>query len=70
MGVNQVLSYGELMELAKAYYNHGGDSVYECWDERDYQKYVEWFGPMAFRRAIEIFESNYAVRKDIEATAW
>lgn len=64
------LSYVELIDYAKKHYNKGGDGVYECWDEATYNEYVAEFGPITKRDALEMFRTNYAVRKDIEATAW
>lgn len=65
-----ILSYDELMALANLMYNQGGDSVYECWDEKDFDEYVKECGPITVQKALEIFGLYDAIRKDIEATAW
>lgn len=58
------LTYEELMEYAKQHYNKGGDSVYECWDERTYNEYVEMFGEITKRKALAMFRIDYEVTRD------
>lgn len=52
---NKVLTYNELMELAKEFYNEGGDGIYECWDERTYNEYVQEFGPITVETTFMLF---------------
>lgn len=67
---SKVLSYEELMEYAKKYYNKGGDSIYECWGRSEYDYYVSNFGPMTKEAAREMFRVNYSREKEIRSTAW
>ena len=53
------LTYEELMALAKEHYNRGGDATYECWDEEQYKTYVEMFGPMTKKAALEMFRADF-----------
>lgn len=64
------LTYNELMELAKQNYNKGGDGVFECWDERTYNEYVELFGAITKRGALAMFRRNYSIDREYAATAW
>lgn len=64
------LTYEELISLALEYYEKGGDGVYECWDEKYFNEYVETFGPIYKNNALAIFEYDYEIRKDFEATIW
>lgn len=52
---NKILTYNELMELAKEFYNEGGDGIYECWDECTYNYYVQEFGPITVETAFVLF---------------
>lgn len=38
---DKVLTYKEAQKLALAYYNQGGDSFYECWDEKEFSEFLE-----------------------------
>lgn len=60
----KALSYKELIDYAKAHYTKGGDGVYECWDERTYNEYVELFGPITKRKALEMFRIDREVTRD------
>lgn len=51
----KALSYEELIELARENYTKGGDSVYECWDEREFNDYVKEFGPITKEKAYKLF---------------
>lgn len=65
-----VITYEELMALAKEHYNDGGDATYECCDEQWFNTYVSLFGNMTKGKALKMFYTDAAVRRDIEATAW
>lgn len=52
---NKILTYNELMELAKEFYNEGGDGICECWDECTYNYYVQEFGPITVETAFVLF---------------
>lgn len=54
------LTYEQLMDLALKHYNKGGDSTYECWEERDYQEH----GPMSKYEALRMFAMDYDIEMD------
>lgn len=54
--LDTVLTYAELIALAKKHYNEGGDGIVECWSERDYDEYVKEFGPVTLGIAFSIME--------------
>lgn len=60
----KALTYEELIEYAKQHYNKGGDGIYECWDERTFNEYVEMFGGITKRDALEMFRRDYEIQKD------
>ena len=60
----KALTYEELIEYAKQHYNKGGDGIYECWDERTFNEYVEMFGGITKRKALEMFRMDYEIQKD------
>ena len=64
------LSYEELMDLALKNYDKGGDATYECWDEKTFNMYVEMFGPMTEKYALDMFRRDKAIYDDYRATAW
>ena len=70
MAKGKCLTYEELMDLAKQHYNEGGDQTYECWDKTTFNYYVELFGPMTKKRALDMFRMDKARYDDIAATAW
>ena len=54
------LTYEKLRVLAKKCYMEGGDTVYECWSEDDFNKYVEECGPMTKANALDLFHTLQA----------
>ena len=54
--MDKVLTYAELITLAKKHYNEGGDGIVECWSERDFDEYVKEFGPVTVGIAFSIME--------------
>lgn len=62
------LTYEELIDYAKQHYCKGGDSVYECWDERTFNEYVQMFGEITKRKALQMFRFNYEM--DRERAGW
>ena len=54
------LTYEKLRALAKKRYMEGGDTVYECWSEDDFNKYVEECGPMTRANALDLFHTLQA----------
>lgn len=61
------LTYKEMLELAKANYNKGGDVFCECWEESDYLRYVELFGPMTKPEALAWFRNERSIEDEQEA---
>lgn len=60
------LTYQELMEYAKKHYAKGGDTIFECWDEKTFNEYVQMFGEITKRKALSMFKLDYELRKDRE----
>ena len=54
-GDDKALTYEELMALAKANYDKGGDSYFDRWDERVFNYFVENFGPITEATALASF---------------
>lgn len=50
-GTGENLSFGELKSIAKDKYNEGGDGIYECWDQKMFDDYVQMFGPISRAKA-------------------
>lgn len=53
------LTYKELIDLALKHYTVGGDSIYECWDEKVFNEYVKDFGKITKTKALEMFKLQY-----------
>lgn len=64
MAKAKALTYEELIEYAKKHYNRGGDGIYECWDKRTFDEYVEQFGPITKRVALEMFKMERDIQRD------
>ena len=64
MKKSKVLSYQELMALAKKNYNRGGDSIFECWDENTFSEYVRLFGDITESKAKQMFKLSYSIDRD------
>lgn len=64
MAKAKAMTYDEFIEYAKKHYNRGGDSFYECWDERTFNENVEMFGPITKRKALGMFREMYDIQKD------
>lgn len=60
------MTYEEFMAYAKQHYNKGGDSFYECWDERTFNEYTQLFGSITKRMALQMFRTQYSIQKDRE----
>ena len=58
------LTYEELMEYAKQHYDKGGDITYECCNKQWFDDYVEMFGPMTKRKALNMFRLDDAIARD------
>jgi len=60
----KALTYKELIEYALKHYNKGGDTTYECLDEKAFDEYVKLFGPITKRKALEMFKLDYEIQRD------
>lgn len=56
---NTGLTYNEFMNLALANYTKGGEVFYECWEEYQFNDYVNMFGPVTKRVAMQMFKRGY-----------
>ena len=56
------LTYKEFMELALEHYNEGGDCVYECWEEYQFDDYVKEFGSISKEKAMKLFSLYKSMR--------
>ena len=56
------LTKEEIKELALDNYEKGGDSVYECWDDRDIQEFIDTDGTK--KGLMDIFKKYYSVFRD------
>lgn len=68
--MNNNLTYEGFQALAREYYTRGGDTVVECWDERDFHEWVEECGPMSHQDALNIFKLYESRWNDIRSTIW
>ena len=57
--MKKAITYEELIELAKARYNRGGDGFIECWSQKDFEEYVKEYGPVTQDDAIEAMDFYY-----------
>lgn len=58
------LSFNEFIEFANKYYNKGGDSFVECWDESTFEEYTSCFGGITKRKALQMFKTERGIQKD------
>lgn len=60
---NKALSYREFIELAQQNYTKGGSTFVECWEEYQFNDYVQLFGAITKQDAIKLFEveRQYAI---------
>jgi hypothetical protein len=61
------LSFKEFQKIALENYNNGGDSFYECWEERDFNEYVEEFGPITKTKFMKMIKTQQEVDRELEA---
>ena len=66
---DKVLTYREAQRLAMAYYNQGGDSFYECWDEKEFNEFIEIEGrPMTVGFMKSMFNMYDEVDRDMRGS--
>ena len=61
----KLLTWPELLKLAREHYNAGGDGIVECWTEADYNEY----GHMTEAEALDMFTDRDEIIRDMEADA-
>ena len=66
--MNKPLTYEELIAFAKEHYTEGGDAIYECWEEYQYNDYVKEFGPITKEVALEMFNFHLEIWNNYQAT--
>lgn len=62
-----VLTYEEFIKLAEQNYTKGGDTYVECWDKRDFERYVEEFGVITKTKALRMFKLQKSLDDEYEA---
>jgi hypothetical protein len=67
--MKKLLTWPELLKLARKHYNDGGDGIVECWTESDFDEYVSEFGPMTEADALQMFGDRDEIIRDMEADA-
>ena len=55
----------DVRKLAMKYYNHGGDSVVECWDDQEIQAAIDNEGMTTERDWLSMFGAVSAVEADV-----
>ena len=63
------LTYDELMDLALAHYEEGGDSTYECVSRKDFEE-SDYLNKLTEKSALKMFKLDREIRGEYEATAW
>lgn len=63
---NNNMTYEEFLDYAKQHYSKGGDSFYECWDEGTFREYIQLFGEITKRKALQMFRTHYSIQKERE----
>lgn len=64
------LTWAEFYDFALKNYANGGDVIVECWDENEFNEYVETFGPITYEIAKSIFNLNNVIWNEMQATIW
>lgn len=67
--MSKYLTYEDLIALALENYNFGGDSIYECWDQKMFDGYVREFGLITKAKALELFRTNFEIDLEYRAAA-
>lgn len=63
------MTWEQFKALAMEHYNDGGDGIIECWNESDFNEYVQEFGPISKNDALAMFADNAAVWDDMAGYA-
>jgi len=57
------MNYDEFMEYAKAHYEKGGDTFFECWGEKEYGMFYP--DGITKSEALKLFRRELSHQKDI-----
>ena len=64
--MEKALTWKEFYKLALVNYEFGGDGFAECWDERTFNEYVEAFGPISKKKALNMFNTAEQIWTDMQ----
>ena len=59
------MTYKEFKAFGKANYCNGGDVIFECWEESDFNEYVNEFGEMTKENAENLCGMYKSVEYDL-----
>ena len=65
----KALTWKEFYKLALRNYENGGDGFVECWDENAFNIYVEAFGPITEKTALNMFDTAEEIWSDMQGYA-
>lgn len=73
--MQEKLTVDLVKEIAMKHYNRGGDSIIECWTDKEIQEWVDGTGehegyPGTRERLIQMFDNYSSYRSEIQATAF
>ena len=69
--MKKALTWKEFYKLALRNYENGGDGIVECWDENTFNEYVNEFGPITEKVALDMFDTAEQVWTDMQGyTDW
>lgn len=63
------LNWKEFYKLALRNYENGGDGIVECWDENTFNEYVNEFGPITEKVALNMFDTTKEIWTDMQGYA-
>lgn len=63
------LNWKEFYKLALRNYENGGDGIVECWDENTFNEYVNEFGPITEKVALDMFDTAEDIWNDMQGYA-
>lgn len=68
------LTIEEVKKVAMKHYNNGGDTIIECWEDREIQEWIDgagvWYKPGSKKELLKMFGLYEDYRKDIQNIAW
>lgn len=67
--MKKALTWKEFYKLALRNYENGGDGIVECWDENTFNEYVNEFGPITEKVALNMFDTAVDVWNDMQGYA-